>query len=146
MLLRGILTLVSFWNLDFFRHMVPPFCISSRLTALLLDCISAFYPLFLAVLTLVLIELHARNFCPLVILWKPVHKYFANCRRKLDPKSSVIAALATFMSLALVTALLATYSTSYHINNKQQKRGLYNPSIQANTTAEYWKQLICVVY
>ncbi len=46
------------------------------------------------------------------------------------PKSSVIAAFATFMSLAfskiLVTALLATYSTSYHINNKQQKRGLYD--------------------
>ncbi len=68
-LLSGVLTLISFWNLDFFRHVLPPFCISSRLTdldVLRLDCISAFYPLFLALLTLVLIELHARNFCPLV--------------------------------------------------------------------------------
>ena len=49
-LLHGILTLTSFWNLDFFRHVVPPFCISSRLTDLdvvLLECISAFYPLLL---------------------------------------------------------------------------------------------------
>ena len=71
---------------------------------------SAFYPLFLVILTFVCIELHARNFRPLVILWKPVHKYFANCRRKLDPKSSIIAAFATFASLSfskiLATALL----------------------------------------
>ncbi len=111
---------------------------------MLLDCISAFYPLFLALLTLVL---HARNFRLLVILWKPVHKYFANCRRKLDPKSSVIA--ATFMSQSfskiLAIAFLAMYSTSYNISNKPLRRGLYDPSIQS-TTAEYWKQLIATPY
>ena len=39
--LHGILTLSSFWSLDFFHHLVPPFCISSRLTdlhVLFLEC------------------------------------------------------------------------------------------------------------
>ena len=154
-LLHGILTLTSFWNLDFFNHLVPPFCISSSLTdlhVLLLELISAFYPLSLVILTLVCIELHARNFRPLVILWKPVHRYFANCRRKLDPKSSVIAAFATFVSLSfskiLATVLLAIFPGTYFFISRsgEQVRGLYDPSIQGNTTAEYWKQLVTTPY
>ena len=155
-LLHGILTLISFWNLDFFRHVVPPFCISSKLTdlhVLLLECVSALYPISLVILTFLCIELHARNFRPLVILWKPVHKYFANCRRKLDPKSSVIAAFATFMSLSfskiLVIALLATFSGSLNLargGRGQGMRGLYDLNLQGNTTAEYWKQLAATPY
>ena len=152
--LQGILTLVSFWNLDFFRHVVPPFCISSRLTdlyVLFLDFISALYPLFLVVITLSLIELHARNFRPLVILWKPVHKYFACVRRKLDPKSSVIAASATFMSLSfskiLVTVFLSVTRSSVVDNYVVVSyRGMYDPSIHCNTTAECSKQLASTPY
>ena len=155
-LLHGIQTLISFWNLDFFRHVMPPFCISSKLTdlhILLLECVSALYPISLVVLTFLCIELHARNFRPLVILWKPVHKYFTNCRRKLDPKSSVIAAFATFMSLSfskiLVIALLSTFSGSIWVANGgrgKKVRGLYDSSIQGNTSAEYWKQLATTPY
>ncbi len=38
------------------------------------------------------------------------------------------------------------YSTSYLINNKQLRVGLYDPSIEGNTTAEYMKQLIATPY
>ena len=155
-LLHSILTLVSFWNLDFFRHVVPPFCISSKLTdldVLLLQCISTFYPLLLVVLTFICIELHARNFRPLVILWKPIHKHLANCRRKLDPKSSMIAAFATFMSLSfskiLTTTLLAAFPGTYTIasdTGHKRVRALYDSSIQGNTSAEYWKQLAATPY
>ena len=155
--LHGVLTLSSFWNLDFFRHLVPPFCISSRLThlhVLFLELISAFYPLLLVILTFACIELHDRNFRPLVILWKPVHKYLVNCRRKLDPKSSVIAAFATFVSLSfskiLVAALLATFPGRMFESNGEHTvvkiRSLYDPNIQGNTTAEYWKQLVATPY
>ena len=116
--------------------------------------ISAFYPLSLVILTFICIELHARNFRPLVILWKPVHKYFANCRRKIDPKSSVIAAFATFESLSfskiIAIALLAMFPGTYDVfarNSDQHKvRRLYDHSIQGNTTSEYYKQLATTPY
>ena len=70
-------TLCGFWNLDFFRHIIPPFCVDSRLNnlhALWLDFITAYYPLLLIFITYVAIELHARNFKPIVVLWRPFHK------------------------------------------------------------------------
>ena len=156
-LLQGILTLISFWNLDFLRHVVPPFCISSRLTdlhAVLLECISALYPLFLVVFTFACIELHARNFRPLVILWKPIHKYFTNCRRRLDPKSSVIAAFATFISLSFSKVLFITFLISFpgmygEISNPYTRhyyKGMYDTSITGNSSTEYFKKLAHAPY
>ena len=155
-LLRGILLFISFWNLDFFRDVVPPFCISSRLTdidVVLLDCISAFYPLLLVVLTLVCIELHARNFRPLVIFWKPFHRCFASCRRNLDHKASVIAAFATFVSLSfsktLFITILAIIPGSYVVlahHESPKLRGLCDPTVFGNDSAEYLKMLARTPY
>ena len=97
-----ISTLISIWNLDIFRYVVPPFCVSSKLTdvdIVLLEYISVLYPLLLILITYISIELHARNFSPVVTLWKPFHRCFSKCRRTLDPTSSVIAAFSTFISL-----------------------------------------------
>ena len=97
-------TLCGFWNLDFFRHIIPPFCVDSRLNnlhALWLDFITAYYPLLLIFITYVAIELHARNFKPIVVLWRPFHKFCVRIRRGLDPKSSIINAFATFLVLSI---------------------------------------------
>ena len=154
-LLHSSLTLTSFWNLDYFRHAVPPFCISSRLTdrdVVFLECISALYPLLLLVVTFVLIELHARNFRLLVILWKPIHRYFTNCRRNLDPKSSTIAAFATFISLAFnkilfITILIMLPGNYFTIGvGGVRLKGIYDPSIQGNTTADYVKHIARILY
>ena len=108
-----ISTLISVWNLDIFRHVVPPFCVSSKLTdvdAVLLEYISVLYPLLLILITYIGIKLHARNFSPVVTLWKPFHKIFSKCRRTLDPTSSVIAAFSTFISLSFTKSLYITSS------------------------------------
>ena len=63
-LLQIVRVLCSFWNLDFFRYLVPPFCVSSNLStlqALSLEYVHVIYPLLLIFLTFVCIELHARN-------------------------------------------------------------------------------------
>ena len=74
-----ISTLISIWNLDIFRSVVPSFCVSSKLTdvdVVLLEYISVLYPLLLILITYIGIELHARNFSPVVALWKPFYKCF----------------------------------------------------------------------
>jgi len=53
-LLKVMLALCGFWNLDFFRPIVPPFCVSPNLTnlhAFALEYIEAFYPLICILLT-----------------------------------------------------------------------------------------------
>jgi len=52
---KVILTEYGFWNLDYFRYFIPPFCVSQELKnihVLALQCVSAFYPLLLIVLVL----------------------------------------------------------------------------------------------
>ena len=133
-----ISALISIWNLDIFRYVVPPFCVSSKLTdvdTVLLEYISVLYPLLLILITYIGIELHARNFSPVVTLWKPFHKCFSKCRRTLDPTSSVIAAFSTFISLSFTKSLYITFSIAsrrhYHVNGIHHISLIFDPSFQS---------------
>ena len=102
-ILKVILTGYGFWNLDYFRYLIPPFCVSQELKnihVLALQYVSAFYPLLLIALTYACIELHAHNFRPIVWLWKPFHRCCVNFRRRWDTKASLIDVFATFLILS----------------------------------------------
>ena len=75
------------WSLDFLKvtNIVPPFCISDRITnlnALLFEYILVVHPIFLVLITYLCIELHARNYRILVFLWKPFRSLCIRIRRK----------------------------------------------------------------
>ena len=119
-LLQIVRMFCGFWNLDFFRFLVPPFCLSSNLNnlqALNLEYINAIFPLFLIIITAVCIELHARNFVPLTIIWKPFHKCVTRLRRSWDPTASVINAFSMFLLLnfSKVTTVTVYYFCNTHI-------------------------------
>ena len=148
-----ISALISIWNLDIFRCVVPPFCVSSKLTdvdAVLLEYISVLYPLLLILITYMSIELHARNFSPVVALWKPFHKCFSKCRRTLDPTSSVIAAFSTFISLSFTKSLYITYSIAspqhYHVNGIRHVSLVLDPSFQSKDSNQTFFTLISTWY
>ena len=91
--LKVLLVLCGIWSLDFFRAVIPPFCVSSNIKmvhALALEYLVAFYPIFLILLTYVSIKLHDNNFRLLVWLWKPFHRHFVYLRRSWDSKASII--------------------------------------------------------
>ena len=53
MALKVLLVLCGIWSLDFFRSVVPPFCVSSNVMtvhAFALEYLVAFYPIFLILL------------------------------------------------------------------------------------------------
>ena len=140
-----ISALISIWNLDIFRSVVPPFCVSSKLTdvdTVLLEYISVLYPLLLILITYIGIELHARNFSLVVTLWKPFHKCFSKCRRTLDPTSSVIAAFSTFISLSFTKSLYITYSIAsqghYYVNGIRHVSLVLDQSKDSNQTFSTW--------
>ena len=98
-----LLTMYGIFNLDFFHYVLPPLCISSQLRPIhvfFLGYISAFYPFLLILLTWFCVELHGRNFRPIVCLWRPFHGCFACLRRGWNTKSDLIDVFASFFLLS----------------------------------------------
>ena len=114
-LIQIVRILCGFWNLDFFRFVVPPFCVSSHLSnmqALFLEYVYVFYPLLLIVITCICIELHNKNLKPLVAAWKPFHKIFVRLQNSWDPTASLVNSFSTF-TLLYTSKLL--FVSSYSI-------------------------------
>ena len=118
------LLLYRVFNLEFGHYLIPPFCISSKLKSIHLAClgyISAFYPLILIYLTWICVELHGRNFRPLVWLWRPFHRCFVHLRRSWNTKSDIVDVFTTFFLLSYgkvmyQTLLLTSYYTIINID------------------------------
>ena len=108
---QAISSIYGIWNLRFFHDITPAFCLTkhiSHLEGIALQYIIAVFPLFLVVALYVCIELHARNFRPLVWCWKPFHKCFVYCKRNIHPETSAIDAFATVTLLSYVKFLNIT--------------------------------------
>ena len=102
-LLTCILLFYSIWDLDFFRYILPPFCVSNNLQLIhiqFLRYISIVYPVLLVILTWICVELHDRNFKVLVWLWRPFHKCFVRLQRGWDAKSDIIDVFTAFFFLS----------------------------------------------
>ena len=137
----GSLFISSFWVMDY-SPFLGPLCISPSLNSLnihFLNYISVVYPLFLVLLSYLLIELHARNFRPVVYCWKPFNIYFARIRRTLSASDSIIHAYATLFLLLFSTLnsnshQLLKVINVYSTNGTLHRGVLYHrPSIKAYT-------------
>ena len=123
--IRLVTSLCGIWNLDFFRYLIPPFCISPHLKLLhifFLYYISAFYPLCLIGITWACIELYSRNFRVLTWLCHQTKRCCCPVRRKTDLRSTIIDVFATFFLLSY-TKLLYT-SLYFLIFLSIEKNGL----------------------
>ena len=144
--LQVLLVLCGIWSLDFFRSVIPPFCVSSNIKtvhALALEYLVAFYPIFLILITYVCIKLHDNNFRPVVWLWKPFHRHFVHIRRRWDPKASIINAFTTFLLLSFSKiifvsfTLLYTFPLRYNYGDILNKCVLYYDSTVECHTQEF---------
>ena len=100
-----IITFYDVWNLQFFRNVLPSFCISSGLKPIhisFLDYVSVFYPLCLIFFTWACVELYDRKFQLLVWLGKP----FQRC---LNGKEYQIDFINAFASLFLLSFTKVMY-------------------------------------
>ena len=117
-----LLTTYDIWNLRFFRYLLPPFCISSRLKPIhliFLSYIPVFYPLYLIVATWIGVDLYDRNFKPLVCLCRPLVTFLVRMRRSWNARSDLINVFASFFLLSFSKVLfqfiyLVTYQRIYY--------------------------------
>ena len=140
--LKVLLVLCGIWSLDFFRSVVPPFCVSNIKTvhALALEYLVAFYPIFLIIITYICIKLHDNNFRPIVWLWKPFHRHSVHFRRRWDSKASIINAFTRFLLLSFSKILFVSFTLLYTLHvrfdflQKQKVCVLqYDPTVECNT-------------
>ena len=100
------------WNLDFFTRVEDGICLSPQvpgLYVLALGYLSAFYPMLLILLSYVCIQLHDRNFRPLVWVWKPFRACLIRLRHSWQPKTSIIDAFATFLMLSYTKLTIISF-------------------------------------
>ena len=106
-----LITIYGFFNMDFFPYVMPPFCISDKMSTIqvvTLDYIVAVYPLVFTALIYILIEVRDRGFRPLVLLWSPFHRCLVRLRKSWNIKGSVINAFATFYVLSFTKVVSTT--------------------------------------
>ena len=115
------------WNLDFFRSILPPFCISPNLNNIhvaFLGYISALYPVLLICFTWVCIQLYSRDCQPFVWLWKRLCCLMPN--RSAKPK--IVDTFATFFFLSytkvcFISASMFTFNVYW--SNTTEARSIY---------------------
>ena len=112
-ILRVLYAIYGIWNLDFFRSLIPPFCVSDQigpLHVIILEYVVAFYPLLLTVIVYICIQLHARDWWLIVCLCRVFCKCFSSCRerwgRQWDPFASLIHTFAAFLLLSYCKILI----------------------------------------
>ncbi len=134
------LTFYGFWNLDFFRQLIPSFCASrnmSMLTVLALEYVVALYPLLFTAIVYITIELHARGCKLLNIMWRPFNPIFYQFRKFCNIRGSVINAFATFICFSYSKILLTSFSIlSFTLISSS------NPSNFTNKTFLYFNSSI----
>ena len=130
-------TLYGIWNLDFFRTVLPGICLHlTTLQVLALDYLIGVYPMLLMVIAYILVELHGHGFKPVLLIWKPFHRLFAQVRREWDIQTSIVDAFVTFLILSTTKFFSVSFDllipTKLHIANGNSigLRLYYDPSIE----------------
>ena len=126
-------------NLDFFRYVIQPLCISpstKSINVLFFDYITALYPIILTIFIYVCIELHDRN-CWILVRLSPLLKCLN--RRKWNPKETVLNTCATLLLLSYSKFIFVSFNLlfaapTYHCNGEiipnKSRVLLFDPSIR----------------
>ena len=107
-------------------------------SVLFIDFVSVLFPLFLVVMTYVLIELHARDFRIVVCCWKPFHSCFASVRRNWSASDSIIHAFASLLLLSFTTLSYNAYDILKSMNVYNVAGDVVKRNVLFNHPSTHW--------
>ena len=111
-----LMSLYGIWNLDFFCFFTPNICLNtSPLLSLSLDYIIAIYPLFLVLVTYLLITLYDCNFKILVFVCKPVKVCFSWFQERHRENTTIIDAFVTFFVLSSIKIISVSFDLLFPV-------------------------------
>ena len=117
-----LMTFHGIWSLDFFRYVVPPFCVSPKLKFIhvfFLRYISAIYPLLMIALTWLFIQICSHNFKPLVLLCSKL-----SCLKLKTEIADIFATffLLSYTKLCFTSMMVLANTTIYNANSAQSHK------------------------
>ena len=121
-IMKVCLTLNSIWSFDPLFFLSPPLCLSRHMediNRMYIEFLATLYPFLLLFLAFVGVELYAKDFRPVVVVWKPILHKLIRFRREWNPNSSVVQAFATlfFLSYAKLIFLISMpFNVTYFVN------------------------------
>ena len=136
------MTVSQFWSLQFFKTIIPPFCISEKLTGIhvnMLNLVPAIYPFVLVIVSCILMELHGRKYRILEILWKPFKIILIKADNTGMTSDVVFHAFASCIFLSNTSVLFAALKllnvvNVYNSTGFLHKRVVYtDPSVEWNS-------------
>ena len=131
------IVLADFWNLQFFKSVLPPFCLSENMSTIhviMMSFVSGIYPVLLMITVYITIQLHAKTPAVQFIL-KPITMCTSKFTNSRSAGDSLIHTFATFIMLSSSTLFFSSFNLfsltdTYHPNNTFSKRILYSdPSV-----------------
>ena len=146
-----LLTLNSIWSFDPLFFLSPPLCLSPHMediNRMYIEYLATLYPFLLLFLAFVGVELHAKDFQPVVVVWKPILHNLIRFRREWNPNSSLVQAFATLFFLSYTKLLFLTsmpFNFTYFVNELGQSSRIA-PFI--DPTIELWdtKHIILMAF
>lgn len=140
--LSVMITLYSFWNLDFFRFLLPPVCVSPSLSnadVLLFDYIVALFPILLTALCYFLIQLHDKGVCLIVTLWKPFRLLASRYKKDWNPRRSTLNTFITFLLLSYSKLLFTSANLMYGVPvfDNSDRKAPDSPVLYYDTSMTY---------
>lgn len=120
-----LISLAGIWNLDFFRVAYTPFCLHPSMTTLhtqAMDYAIAIYPLFLIMVTYIMVILYDRGIKFVKCISGPILKLSKKWKQRWDIRTSLIDVFASFIFLSATRLLSASFillvpSYSYSLNS-----------------------------
>ena len=122
-LLRAFLSLNSILSFDPLYYVSPPLCLSTHIQDIdipYIEMLATLYPFFILVLAFILIELHARDFKPVVVLFRPLHQKLIRFRRSWNPRASLVQSFATIFFISFTKLLFLIFIPFNHTDFMNQ--------------------------
>ena len=131
------LAIYQILSLDYVLPVIPPFCVSQRLSELhieLLRFVPTIFPILLVIIIFVLMELHARNCRVIHTLWKPFSIILDKTAITGVTNNSVIHAFASFIFLANSYVFTNFATTFGEVNIYRENGSMYKYSVFLDPT------------
>ncbi len=142
--IRLISCFYGIWNLDFFRTVLPPICMTNmtHLQVLSLDYAIAFYPLVLILIVYIFIRMHSRDVGIIIWIWRPFCRLFKYFKKNWDLEGSIVKCFATFFLLSYLKIISVTFDliiyTETFVLNINSKEFTIQSSLYYDGSVEYF--------
>ena len=148
-LLKCVLTLNAVWSFDALFFVSPPLCISPHFEDIykpFLEFLATLYPFILLLLTYVATELHARDFIPIVILWRPIHRIYVRFYTTWGPNTSMIQAFSSLFFLSYAKLNFMMWEPNMWTTVENTKGQVMSQLVYIDPTVPYMsKRHMCIV-